>query len=138
MFSTTIVVREHAIFGVLCVELNGRTCDCAGWWSSNYWEAHSLEHGEGYIMICPRCGNEWDARKGSCARCGFVIRMTGQAGSVAQPPNTPQRGSSPWGSSPFDGMSTLRQQSGALPAIKQPPGGMPGVNQQSGGLPYAS
>lgn len=25
-------------------------------------------------MLCPRCGNEWDTSKGSCANCGFAVR----------------------------------------------------------------
>src|SRR5438093_3505189 len=32
-------------------------------------------------MICPRCGNEWDATKSPCTRCGLIIRVPGQAGS---------------------------------------------------------
>ena len=32
-------------------------------------------------MICPRCGNEWDASKSPCTRCGLVIRVPGQSGS---------------------------------------------------------
>lgn len=26
-------------------------------------------------MICPRCGNEWDAIKGPCPQCGFITRI---------------------------------------------------------------
>lgn len=29
-------------------------------------------------MKCPRCGNEWDANKGLCTVCGFVIRISNQ------------------------------------------------------------
>src|SRR3989440_12924450 len=31
-------------------------------------------------MICPRCGNEWDASRSPCTRCGLVIRIPGQVG----------------------------------------------------------
>ncbi len=53
-------------------------------------------------MICPRCGNEWDANKSPCTRCGLVIRMPGQSGplgraasppmqkNISQPPNFEQ------------------------------------------------
>ncbi|WP_376796657.1 protein kinase [Thermogemmatispora sp.] len=34
-------------------------------------------------MICPRCGNEWDASKGPCTRCGLVIRLPGLAGGTS-------------------------------------------------------
>ncbi len=70
-------------------------------------------------MICPRCGNEWDATKGACNRCGFVVRMPGQSGSFSNLPNTYQRNS---------------QQSTGLSSPKQQPDGMPPVKQQSSGL----
>jgi serine/threonine protein kinase len=35
-------------------------------------------------MICPRCGNEWDANKSPCTRCGLVIRMPGQSGPLGR------------------------------------------------------
>lgn len=35
-------------------------------------------------MICPRCGNEWDATRGSCPRCGLVVRISGQAGAMGR------------------------------------------------------
>jgi serine/threonine protein kinase len=70
-------------------------------------------------MICPRCGNEWDATKGACNRCGFVVRMPGQSGSFPNLPNTYQRNS---------------QQSGGSSSPKQPSDGMPPVRQQSSGL----
>ena len=35
-------------------------------------------------MICPRCGNEWDANKSPCTRCGLVIRMPGQSGPMGR------------------------------------------------------
>jgi serine/threonine protein kinase len=35
-------------------------------------------------MICPRCGNEWDANKSPCTRCGLVIRLPGQSGPLGR------------------------------------------------------
>ncbi len=70
-------------------------------------------------MICPRCGNEWDATKGACTRCGFVVRTAGQSGSFPNQPNASQRSS---------------QQSGGLSNPKQQSGGMTSVKHQSGGL----
>src|SRR6266487_3161631 len=70
-------------------------------------------------MICPRCGNEWDATKGACTRCGFAVRTVGQSRSFPNLPNAPQRNS---------------QQSGGLPNPKQQPAAMASVKQQSGGL----
>jgi Protein kinase domain len=70
-------------------------------------------------MICPRCGNEWDATKGACTHCGFVIRTAGQSGTFPRFSNSPQRSS---------------QQSGGLSGVRQPYSGTPPVNRQSGGL----
>jgi serine/threonine protein kinase len=70
-------------------------------------------------MICPRCGNEWDATRGACNRCGFVVRMPGQSGSYSNLPNMYQSNS---------------QQSGGLASPKQQSDGMSPVKQQSGGL----
>ena len=94
-------------------------------------------------MICPRCGNEWDATKGACNRCGFVVRMPGQSGSYPNLPNMYQSNSQQSGglSSPTqqsDGMSPVKQQSGGLTAPAQPgfprtvrPTSMPPAPQQS-------
>ncbi len=70
-------------------------------------------------MICPRCGNEWDATKGACTRCGFVVRTAGQSGTFPNQSNAPQRSS---------------QQSGGFSNPKQQSAGMTSVKQQSGGL----
>jgi hypothetical protein len=35
-------------------------------------------------MICPRCGNEWDATRGPCPRCGLVVRIPGQSGAMGR------------------------------------------------------
>ena len=60
-------------------------------------------------MICPRCGNEWDATKGACTRCGFVVHIVGQSGSYQNLPDSPQRNG---------------QQSGGLSNPKLQPGGL--------------
>jgi len=70
-------------------------------------------------MICPRCGNEWDATKGACTRCGFVVRTAGQSGTFPNLPNSPQRNG---------------QQSGGLSNPWPQSGGISSTNQQSGGL----
>jgi serine/threonine protein kinase len=70
-------------------------------------------------MICPRCGNEWDATKDACTRCGFVVRTFGQFGSFPNLPNSPQR---------------TGQQSGGLSHSKQQTGSMPSMKRQSGRL----
>jgi Protein kinase domain len=59
-------------------------------------------------MICPRCGNEWDANKSPCTRCGLVIRMPGQSGPMgrATPPHQQKSNSQQLG-----GSSTFRPQS---------------------------
>ncbi len=70
-------------------------------------------------MICPRCGNEWDATKGACNRCGFVVRTAVQSGSFPNLPNTYQRSGQQSG-----GLSSPKQQSGGIPPVKQQPGGL--------------
>jgi serine/threonine protein kinase len=42
-------------------------------------------------MICPRCGNQWDAMKGACTRCGLVIPMADQFGSLPRFPNSREK-----------------------------------------------
>src|SRR6266496_5030817 len=66
-------------------------------------------------MICPRCGNEWDATKGACTRCGFVVRTAGQSGSFPNQSNASQRSSQQSG-----GLSNPKQQSGGLTIPVQP------------------
>ena len=58
-------------------------------------------------MICPRCGNEWDASKSPCTRCGLVVRLPG--GSTGRSSLPTQRG---------------HGQPGTLPPIKQQSGRM--------------
>jgi Protein kinase domain len=69
-------------------------------------------------MQCPRCGNEWDATKGACTRCGFIIRTTSVSGSLPPLQNSLQRNNQQAG-----GLSSSRLQSGGVPPMKQPSGG---------------
>lgn len=43
-------------------------------------------------MVCPACGNTWEARRDSCPRCGFSVRETLRTGKTQQPANTWQGG----------------------------------------------
>jgi Protein kinase domain len=85
-------------------------------------------------MICPRCGNEWDATKGACTRCGFVVRTAGQSGSFPNQSNSPQ-----WSNQISGGLSNQpKQQSNGMTSVKQQSGGLsvplqqgfPTVNRQ--------
>src|SRR5258708_10120427 len=69
-------------------------------------------------MQCPRCGNEWDATKGACTRCGFIMCKTSVSGSLQPLQNSLQRNNQQAG-----GLSSSRLQSGGVPPMKQPPGG---------------
>ncbi len=64
-------------------------------------------------MICPRCGNEWDATKSPCTRCGLVIRVPNLSGPLERttPPLTPQQKTT---SQQFGGASYSRPQTGDL------------------------
>ena len=102
-------------------------------------------------MKCPRCGNEWDINRGSCSRCGYVIRMTGKPGGSATPSADPfslgnittgglsaekkQAGdlSNSWPQS--TGQAPMKQQSGNLSNSWPQPAGQPPVRQQAGDLP---
>lgn len=42
-------------------------------------------------MICPRCGNEWDATRSPCTRCGLLIRLSRQSGPHRGASTPPQR-----------------------------------------------
>ena len=84
-------------------------------------------------MICPRCGNAWDATKGACTRCGFVVRTAGQSGSFPNQSNTPQQGNQISGGltnparQQSNGMTSVNLQSGGLSVPMQP--GFPIANQ---------
>ncbi len=77
-------------------------------------------------MICPRCGNEWDATKGACTRCGFVARSSGQSGSYPSQTNASFQGNPSSGGleSPArqrsNGTTSVKQQSGGLASPSQP------------------
>ena len=81
-------------------------------------------------MLCPRCGDEWDATKSSCSSCGFTVRTINPLGSAVNFPAPPQRGNlSPGRARGFN------QQSGGMPMLKRHPGNMPTMRQQSGSMP---
>ncbi len=77
-------------------------------------------------MVCPRCGNEWDASKGACTRCGFVVRTTNQPGSFPNQINASLRGNQPSGGlanparQQSNGTITMKRQSGGLATPSQP------------------
>lgn len=58
-------------------------------------------------MICPRCGNEWDASKSPCTRCGLAIRVPGQSGPLERSASPPQNS----GSQQSNGIQSLRPRS---------------------------
>ena len=73
-------------------------------------------------MLCPRCGNEWDASRSSCANCGFRPRIASPAAATTNPSDQLQRG----------GMSssqtlTPNQQPGSIPMAKQQYSSTPGA-----------
>ena len=75
-------------------------------------------------MICPRCGNEWDASKGACTRCGFVVRTSRQPGSFPNQTNT--------------SLMSNQSSGGLADPARQQSHGMTSVKQQSGGLAFPS
>ena len=75
-------------------------------------------------MICPRCGNEWDATKGACSRCGFVVHIVGQSGSYQNLPDSPQRNGQQSG-----GLSNPKLQPGGLTVPVQP--GLPATGRST-------
>ena len=81
-------------------------------------------------MLCPRCGDEWDATKSFCSSCGFTVRTINPSGSAVNFPTPPQRSNISSGRAP--GSS---QQSGGMPMLKRQPGNMPTMRQQSGSMP---
>ncbi len=69
-------------------------------------------------MICPRCGNEWDASRSPCTRCGLVIRLPNQPGASGRSPSitTPQKGTSqPLGNLPQSGQWSRDVSASQLP-----------------------
>jgi hypothetical protein len=70
-------------------------------------------------MICPRCGNEWDASRSPCTRCGLVIRLPNQPGGSGRTSSTSQRSTSqPSSSLPPDGQWS-RESSPSQPPKQQ-------------------
>jgi Protein tyrosine and serine/threonine kinase len=102
-------------------------------------------------MICPRCGNEWDASKSPCTNCGLVIRLPNQSGSLRRTSSTPQRSASqpssslpPSSSGQWSREGTPSQPSQPSQSLKQPSGiwqpfartssdSYPAANSQSSG-----
>ncbi|MFL5624461.1 MAG: protein kinase domain-containing protein, partial [Ktedonobacteraceae bacterium] len=82
-------------------------------------------------MICPRCGNEWDATKSPCTRCGLVIRVPNQGGPSERttPPPTSQQQTT---SQQFGGASSSRPLSGDLS------GALPTNNPNAAGPAWSS
>jgi hypothetical protein len=65
-------------------------------------------------MICPRCGNEWEANKGPCTRCGLVLRMSGQSSGTSGRTSPPPQNTYPYPQQTGNG-SSIRPQSPNAP-----------------------
>jgi hypothetical protein len=75
-------------------------------------------------MKCPRCSNEWDATKGPCPNCGYVLPIS-QGSSTGRPFPSTQR-------------TMTQQPGGPSPARQQPirqPGGQPSGRTQGRSFP---
>ena len=73
-------------------------------------------------MLCPRCGNEWDASRSSCSNCGFKVRAAAPTAASNSPADLSQRGSLSQGQTFTPGQQTgngsmVRQQRGNAPAV---------------------
>src|SRR5712691_8892395 len=110
-----------------------------------------MRHRERYTMLCPRCGNEWDASRSSCSNCGFKVRAANPTASSASFTGQTQRGSVSQGLTFAPGQqsgngSMTRQQHGTTPdggptvsapnwpTSKQNSGSFPTVKKQTEGL----
>ncbi|MGH2494443.1 MAG: protein kinase domain-containing protein [Ktedonobacteraceae bacterium] len=76
-------------------------------------------------MLCPRCGNEWDASRSSCSNCGFRVRAAAPTAASASPADLSQRGGVSQGQTftpgqPNGNGSMARQQRGNAPAVSTP------------------
>lgn len=70
-------------------------------------------------MLCPRCGNEWDASRGSCSNCGFKVRAASPTASSTSSVDQTQRGGLSQGQTFMPG-----QQPGSGPLTRQQRGNM--------------
>jgi hypothetical protein len=73
-------------------------------------------------MLCPRCGNEWDASRSSCSNCGFKVRAANPTAPPASFTGQIQRGGVSQGQTFTPGQqsgngSMTRQQRGTTPAV---------------------
>src|ERR1700694_2262611 len=73
-------------------------------------------------MLCPRCGNEWDASRSSCSNCGFKVRAANPTASSTSFAGQAQRGGVSQGQAfapgqQSDNGSMTRQQRGNTPAV---------------------
>lgn len=83
-------------------------------------------------MLCPRCGNEWDASRGSCSNCGFKVRAASPTASSASSAELTQRGGLSQGQPFISG-----QQPGSGPLTRPQRGNTGGVgpNVSTSNLP---
>lgn len=83
-------------------------------------------------MLCPRCGNEWDASRGSCSNCGFKVRAASPTASSMSSADLTQRGGLSQGQPFISG-----QQSASGPLTRQQRGnaGGMGPNVSTSNLP---
>jgi Protein kinase domain len=73
-------------------------------------------------MLCPRCGNEWDASRSSCSNCGFRVRAASPTASSTSFADQTQRGGVSQGQTFTSGQlsgngSMARQQRGTTPPV---------------------
>src|SRR3984893_18186098 len=73
-------------------------------------------------MLCPRCGNEWDASRSSCSNGGFKVRAANPTASSTSFAGQAQRGGVSQGQAfapgqQSDNGSMTRQQRGNTPAV---------------------
>ncbi len=73
-------------------------------------------------MLCPRCGNEWDASRSSCSNCGFKVRAASPTASSTTTADLTHRGGVSQGQTFTSGQqsgneSMTRQQRGNTPAV---------------------
>ena len=86
-------------------------------------------------MLCPRCGNEWDASRGSCSNCGFKVRAASPTASSTSSADLTRRGGLSQGQTFMPG-----QQSGSGPLTRQQRGnaGASAPNVSTSNFPPAS